>query len=89
MFLRYVSVCLKGSFPTQHLSINISVKSVIHVRTTVCANFVRSTLKTVQNKRFAVLSSELQPLFCLYDKVSKAAFYFVLYQDIKQIIMLA
>lgn len=75
MFLRYVSVCFKGcSFPTQHLSNNISVRSVIHVRTTVCINSVHVTLKTVQNKSFAVLSSELQQVFCLYGKVSKAAF---------------
>lgn len=75
MFLRYVSVCFKGcSFPSQHLSNNISVKSVICVRTTVCIIFVHVTLKTVQNKSFAVLSSKLQQVFCLYSKVSKAAF---------------
>jgi hypothetical protein len=75
MFLRYVSVCFKGcSFPTQHLSNNISIRSVIHVRTTVCINFVHVTLKTVQNKSFAVLSSGLQQVFCLYGKVSKDTF---------------
>ena len=37
-------------------------------------NFVHRTLKTVQNKSFAVLSSELQQVLCLHGKVSKVIF---------------